>query len=84
MLAVELPKQSNKSYKEPQQADGQGSMAIDTFGSSLFGDWIYLAENLRRPAAQHVLGHKVFIGARRPESRETHGSPSGAIKVTFL
>ena len=37
MLAVEFPKQSNKSYKEPQEADGRGNMALCMFGSSLFG-----------------------------------------------
>ena len=37
MLAVEFPKQSKKSYKEPQEANGRGNKAIGTFGSSLFG-----------------------------------------------
>ena len=40
-------------------------MGIDTFGSSLSGDLIYLAENVRRPAAQNVVGHKEVIGIRR-------------------
>ena len=40
-------------------------MGIDTFGSSLSGDLIYLAENLCRRAAQHVLGHKEIRGTRR-------------------
>ena len=38
MLAVEIPKQSNKSYKEPQKAGGRCSMAFGTFGSSVFGN----------------------------------------------
>ena len=38
MLAVEIPKQSNKSYKETQKAGGRCSMAFGTFGSSVFGD----------------------------------------------
>ena len=37
MLAVEIPKQSNRSYKEPRKAGGRCSMAFGTFGSSLFG-----------------------------------------------
>ena len=39
-------------------------MGIDTFGSSLSGDWIFLAKNVCRPAAQNVVGHKEFIGIR--------------------
>ena len=61
MLAVEFSKQSNKSHKEPQEADGQGSMAIGTFGSSLFGMKKELAKNACRPATQNVAGHKEFI-----------------------
>ena len=37
MVFVEFAEHSNKSYKEPQEADGRGSMAIGTFGSSLSG-----------------------------------------------
>ena len=37
MLAVDVPKQSNKSRKEPQEANGRGNKAIGTFGTSLFG-----------------------------------------------
>ena len=37
-LAVEIPKQSNKSYKETQKAGGRCSMAFGTFGSSVFGN----------------------------------------------
>ena len=40
-------------------------MGIDTFGSSLPGDLIYLAKIVCRPAAQNVVGHKEFIGMRR-------------------
>ena len=39
-------------------------MGIDTFGSSLSGDLIYLAKNVCRPAAQNVVGHKEFVGIR--------------------
>ena len=40
-------------------------VGIDTFCSSLSGDLIYLAEDICRPAAENVLGHKKFIGTRR-------------------
>ena len=40
-------------------------MGIDTFGNSLSGDLIFLAENVRRPAAQNVVGYKEVIGIRR-------------------
>ena len=54
-------------------------MGIDTFGSSLSGDLIYLAENVRRPAAQNVVGHKEVIGIRRQAMgggvRMADGSP---------
>ena len=39
-------------------------MGIDTFGSSLSGDLIYLAKIVCRPAAQNLVGHKEFIGIR--------------------
>ena len=47
-------------------------MGIDTFGSSLSGDLIYLAEKRCRPAAQNVLGHKEVIGARRQAMEEVY------------
>ena len=37
MLAVEFPKPNSKSYKEPQEGDGRGSIAGGIFGSSRFG-----------------------------------------------
>ena len=40
-------------------------MGVDTFGSSLFGNVVYLAENVRRPEGQHVVGNKEIIRSRR-------------------
>ena len=40
-------------------------MDVGGFRSSLCGDLIYLAENVCRPVAQNVLGHKEFIRSRR-------------------
>ena len=56
MLVVEFPKQSNRATK----ADGRCSVAIGTFGSSLFGMKEELAKNVCRPDTQNVAGHKEF------------------------
>ena len=40
-------------------------MGVGTFGSSLFGKLVYLAENVRRPEGQNVVGSKEFIGSWR-------------------
>ena len=40
-------------------------MGFGTFGSSLFGKLVYLAENLRRPESQNVVGSKDFIRSWR-------------------
>ena len=39
-------------------------MGVGISGSSLFCDWIYLAENVCRPAAQNVMGDKEIIRNR--------------------
>ena len=40
-------------------------MAIGTFGSSLFGNLIYLADIVCRPGAQNVVGGTELIRSRR-------------------
>ena len=40
-------------------------MGIGTFGSSLFGKLVYLAESVRRPEGQNVIGSKEVMRSRR-------------------
>ena len=40
-------------------------MGVGTFGSSLSGDLVYLADNVRRLGGQNVVDSKEFTGSRR-------------------
>ena len=54
-------------------------MGVGSFGSSLFGNVVYLAENVCRPEGQNVVGSKGFIRSRRKVMgggvREADGGP---------
>ena len=45
-------------------------MGVGISGSSLFCDWIYLAENVCRPAAHNVMGDKDIIRKREQAMRD--------------
>ena len=53
-------------------------MGVGTFGSSLFGKLVYLAENVRRPEGQNVVGSEEFIRSRRMAMRDGVRKADGA------
>ena len=56
-------------------------MGVGTFGSSLSGDLVYLADNVRRLGGQNVVGSKEFIGSRRQAMRDGVRKAGGGPKA---